>query len=125
MNREEQEIQKALIKHLQIRGVRGCVYWHTPNGAYLGGKRNRKGMSIQGAILKGLGVRAGVSDLIAVHATRVYALELKAPGGTTSKDQDDFLTDMAAQGAVTGVATGLDAAIDQLEAWGLLIGRAT
>jgi hypothetical protein len=64
MNRPELEIQRALIGHLKIRGARGIVYWHTPNGALLGDKRSRKGVSIQGSIFKGLGVRKGVSDLI-------------------------------------------------------------
>ena len=35
MNREEQEIQKTLIAHLKIRGAKGLVYWHTPNGGML------------------------------------------------------------------------------------------
>jgi VRR-NUC domain len=125
MNRDEQEIHKTTIQHLKVRGARGIVYWHTPNGAFLGGKRSRKGISIQGSIFKGLGVRKGVSDIIAVHASKVYALELKAPGGVTSEEQDKFMEDMAAQGAFTAVAEGLDAAIAQLEAWGLLIGRAS
>jgi hypothetical protein len=126
MNRiEQQEIQKPAVQHLKVRGVRGLVYWHTPNGAFLGGKRNRKNISIQGSILKGMGVRAGVSDLILVHASKVYALELKAPGGVTSAEQDKFLEDMAAAGATVAVAVGLDAAIATLESWGLLIGRAS
>jgi hypothetical protein len=125
MNRPEQDIQKALIGHLKIRGARGIVYWHTPNGALLGGKRSCKGVSIQGSIFKGLGVRKGVSDLILVHASKVHALELKAPDGVTSEEQDKFLEDMAAAGAMVAVAEGLDAAIVQLEAWGLLRGVAS
>src|SRR5438477_8050791 len=113
MNREEQQIQKTLIAHLKIRGAKGLVYWHTPNGAFLGGKRSRKGISIQGAIMKGMGARAGVSDLIAVHRSKIYALELKAGKGATTTEQDRFLQDMATQGAMVGVAAGLDAAIAQ------------
>ena len=125
MIREEQDlVQKPLVSHLKIRGVNGLVFWHTPNGAFLGGKRNRKGISIQGSIMKGMGVRKGVSDLILVHDSKIYALELKAVDGGTTEGQDEFLADMAAQGAFTAVAAGLDAAIKQLETWGLLKGRA-
>ena len=125
MNREEQDAQKALIKHLKIRAVRGLVYWHTPNGAYLGGKRSRKGVSIQGSIMKGLGVRAGVSDLILVHGGKIYCLELKkAKDGRPRLEQIDFLGDMERAGAFTAMPAGLDAALATLESWGLLKGRA-
>ena len=63
----EQAIQRSLVQHLRCRGALGAVWWHTPNGAFLGGKRNRRGIAIQGGIMKSLGVRAGVADLCIVH----------------------------------------------------------
>ena len=65
----EQIIHRAVSQHLRPRGVPGLVWWHTPNG----GRRNR----IEGAILNGLGVRPGVTDLILLHHGRAFALELK------------------------------------------------
>ena len=53
--------------HIRQRGVHGLVAWHTPNGLLLGGKLNRKGIAIQGATLKGIGIKAGVSEVIAVY----------------------------------------------------------
>lgn len=122
MDRPEQAIHKAVAQHLRQRCTPGVVWWHTPNGAMLGGKRNRKGIAIQGAIMKGLGVRAGVSDIIAVHAGKIFALELKAPGGRATDAQLEFLADMEKAGAFTCVAEGLDPAVRTLEAWGLLRG---
>ena len=52
----EQAIQRAVCQHLRQRGAAGLVWWHTPNG----GRRS----PIEAAIFNGLGVRAGVSDLI-------------------------------------------------------------
>lgn len=124
MQRPEQDIQKAVIAHLRTRGMPGVVFWHTPNGAFLGGKRNRKGASIQGAVMKGMGVRAGVSDVIAVHQGRIFALELKAPGGRPTESQLEFIADMERAGAFTCLAEGIDRAIAVLESWGLLRGRA-
>ena len=120
----EDDIQRAVFAHIRARRAPGLVAWHTPNGAQLGGKRNLKGIAIQGARLKGLGVRAGVADIIAVHAGRIYALELKAPGGRATESQLEFIAEIEREGGYTCIAEGLDRAIAVLEAWGLLRGRA-
>lgn len=110
----EDGIQRAVFQHIRARGVPGLVAWHTPNG----GKRK----PIEAAIFKGLGVRAGVSDIIAVHAGKIFALELKADGGRPTETQLEFLADIERAGAFTAIATGVDQALATLEAWGLLRG---
>lgn len=125
IKRPEQDIQRAVIQHLRQRGMPGIVFWHTPNGAAYGGKRNRKGVAIQGAIMSGLGVRAGVSDVIAVYSGKIFALELKAPGGRASEAQMEFISDIDRAGAYTALVEGLDAALATLESWGLLRGVRT
>jgi hypothetical protein len=122
VQRPEQDIHKAVAAHLRQRAAPGLVWWHTPNGAMLGGKRSRKGIAIQGSIMKGLGVRAGVSDILALHAGKFFALELKAPGGRPTEDQLAFHSDVQASGGFTCVAEGLDEALRALETWGLLRG---
>lgn len=122
MRRPEQIIHKAVADHLRQRGVPGVVWWHTGQGVKLGGRRNRKGINIQGAIMKGLGVRAGVSDILAFHREKLFALELKAPGETASEDQLKFISEIRDNGGFTCVAEGLDAALRTLETWGLLKG---
>lgn len=119
---EEDRIQRAVANHLRHRAAPGVVWFHVPNGAQLGGKKNREGFPIQAARLKGLGVRPGVSDIIAIHDGKIFALELKAPKGVTSEAQLKFIADVNAAGGYTCVAVGLHAAIKCLEAWGLLRG---
>ncbi len=113
MNRVEQKIHRAVVGHLKIRGVAGLVYWHSPMGIWAGNK-------VQGAIMKSLGARAGVSDLILVHEGKIFALELKAEGGSASEPQIQFIQDMKRAGAFTCIATGIDQALKTLETWGLL-----
>lgn len=134
MLRPEQQIHKAVFAHLKARGAPGIFAWHTPNGAFLGGKRNRKGVSIQGSIFKSLGVVAGIPDVIAIKLVRdrfstaqygqIYALELKAEGGRVTSAQEDTAAAMRGAGAIVGVTYGLDAALAWLEQNGLLVGRA-
>ena len=115
MERREQAIHKAVIGHLRLRGVRGLVYFHCPMGAHYGSKA-------QGGMMKSLGARAGVSDLILVHRSKIFALELKAPGGRATEEQLLFIADMERQGAFCAIATGIDQALKTLEIWGLLRG---
>lgn len=120
MQRPEQEIQRTVVAHLRARAVPGVVFWHTPNGIHIPGRRGY----IQGAIAKGLGVRPGVSDIVALHRREFFALELKAPDGRPTEEQLHFLDDVRAAGGYGGLAEGLDQALRALEMWGLLRGVA-
>jgi hypothetical protein len=92
------------------------------SAAYVGngGKRAR----IEAAILTGLGVRAGVPDLICIKAGQVCSLELKAPKGRFSRDQYETIAALKATGAHVEVASSLDDALRHLERWGISRGRA-
>ena len=112
--RPEQQIQKAVIVHLRVRGVSGLVYTHCPNGGFR--------RPIEAAIFKSLGLRACVSDLLLWHRAKSYALELKAEGGRATAAQLKFIEDMRAAGAEAAISEGLDRALAILESWGLLRG---
>ena len=115
MKHEETKIHQAVVKHLNLRGVQGLVFWHAPLGIYAASK-------FQGALAKSLGARKGVSDLVLVHNSKIYCLELKAEGGRASEEQLLFIADMERQGAFCAIATGIDQALATLEAWQLLRG---
>ncbi len=111
----EAAIQRAVFQHIRQRGALDLFAFHVPNGGY------RK--PIEAAILKGLGVVAGVPDIILIHRGRVYGLELKAEGGRSTEKQLETIAAMGAAGAYCCVAEGLDRALAALEMWGLLKGR--
>jgi hypothetical protein len=113
-NRPEQAIQKAVFAHLAARPTRGVFAFHPANGGW----RSR----VEASIMKGLGVRAGVPDIIAVKDGRAYGLELKAPGGRLSAVQRNCHAALAAAGATVATAGSLDDALGLLERWGLLRG---
>jgi hypothetical protein len=120
----ESEVHRGVVQHLRLRGLPSVVWWHTPNGAYFGGKKSRKGTAIQGAVLKGMGMLPGVSDIVALHNGHFYALELKAPGNVPTEAQLAFIEKVKAAGGDAGWVEGLDRALVVLERWGLLRGRA-
>jgi hypothetical protein len=116
-HRPEDAIQRAVFQHLRTRGTPGMFAFHPANGGYR--------RPIEAAIMKGLGVVAGVPDVIVIREGRVYGLELKAPGGRASAAQLETLAAMEAAGAYTCVAEGLDRALAVLEQWRILRGRAS
>jgi hypothetical protein len=111
----EAQIQRAVFQHFRARGAPGVFAFAVPNGGYR--------TPVEAAILKGMGVVAGVPDVIAIHEGRVYALELKAEGGRATPKQQEAIAAMEAAGAFTAIAEGLCRALAVLEAWRLLRGR--
>lgn len=112
----EDQIQRAVFQHIAARAAPGVYAFHVPNG----GKRK----PIEAAILKGLGVRAGVPDVIAIHKGNVYALELKAEEGRPTPAQLEAIEAIRTAGGFACITYGLDRALACLETWGILRGRA-
>ena len=112
MKRDEDIIQRAVVNLLRASGVANMTWFHVPNG----GRRSR----IEASIMKGLGVRAGVPDIIIIHSGKCYALELKASKGRVSPTQRAMMAEFNDAGITTAVATGMDEAIDQLRDWGVI-----
>ena len=77
---------------------------------------------MEAKILTGLGVTAGVPDLLLWHQGRSYALELKAEAGRVSQSQADMLGRLERAGVLTAVCHGLNPALATLEGWQLLRG---
>ncbi len=111
----EQQVQHAVFEHLRWRGI--AFAFHPANGGWRS--------PIEAKILKGSGVVSGVPDVIAICKGQVFALKLKAPGGRLSPAQKNAHARLRAAGAEVATAVGLDAALQRLEAWNLLIGRAS
>src|SRR5262245_47517248 len=115
--RPEDQIQRAVFQHLRQRPAPGVVAFHVPNG----GARKPSDASM----LKGLAVLAGVHDVIAIKAGRVFALELKAEDGRLTIAQVNTHSALRTAGAEVATTYGLDAAIRQIEQWDLVRGLAS
>ncbi len=84
MKRPEDAIQRACVEYLKLEENLGkLTYFAVPNG----GNRNK----ITGAILKALGARAGVYDLVIIlHGGLAVFAEVKPPNRYPSKEQKEF-----------------------------------
>lgn len=108
----EDQIHRAVVQHLKARACRGVVYFHPANG----GQRNKT----ESARFVGLGVKAGVPDIIIIASGRTFGLELKADKGRVTPIQKAVHEEMRAAGAMVEVSWGLDDALAQLTEWGVL-----
>lgn len=112
----EQQIQRAVFQHLKMRASPGVFAFHVPNGGY---RKPR-----EAAILKGLGVVAGVPDVICIYKGAIYALELKSEEGRPTPKQLEAVDNIRNAGGFACVVQGLDRALRCLETWGILKGQA-
>lgn len=112
MKRPEEVIHKAVVQHLLARSYPDTFWFHPPNG----GKRH----IAEAAKFKAMGVIPGVPDLLILKGGKLYALELKAPGGRLSPSQRMVADRMERCGAELSVAHSIDEALVTLEYWGIL-----
>jgi hypothetical protein len=115
MRRPEQQLQRTVLRHLEVRAARSTYWFHVGNGGWRS--------PAEAKVFKSLGVRPGVPDLILIHQGRTFGLEIKADGGKLTPVQATAHVLMRDAGAEVEVAEGIDAALDQLERWGLLGGK--
>lgn len=94
MSQPEQAFQRAVAAFLDVALPSNC-YW-TAIGHGGGGE-------IRGAILKGMGLKAGCPDVLIVHDGKARFIELKAPRGALSQSQK--LAHLALTNAGASVAT--------------------
>jgi hypothetical protein len=74
--------------------------------------------------MKGMGVKAGIPDIVAVRRGVFFGLELKASNGRLTAAQRDTHAALSEAGATVAVACGLDDALSVLVRWGILRGTA-
>jgi len=125
--RPEAAIHAAVCDHLRLRAKPDVLWLHVPNG----GSRDIR----EAANLKRMGTLAGASDLLLFRpgacphcgSARLegFALELKSDGGRLTDAQREFLWRFSEVGGHTCIAENLDRALEVLERWRILRGRAS
>ena len=113
----EAQLQRLIFEHVRARGAARTFLFHPMNGGiHQIGRR--------AGINSAMGVVSGVPDLIGVREGRFFALELKTENGRLSDAQQDVLIRLREAGATATHTHGLDQALQILERWQLLRGRA-
>ncbi|HMF72302.1 MAG TPA: VRR-NUC domain-containing protein [Flavitalea sp.] len=109
----EESIHKTIIQwvrnHPKLKKM-GNLVMHFPNE----GKRSLR----YGKLMKDLGMRKGVSDLLIAMPRHGYGgawIEIKSRGGIVSKEQNNFLSDMRQQNYFTAVCWSIDEGIKTID----------
>lgn len=108
----EDNFQIALCRILTARCK--CLWFHVPNG----GARN----AVTGAILKAMGTKPGVADLLFFPppTATMHALELKSPKKKPRDTQRAFANEVKRMGGEYEFSDCMDDAIAILRKWGIL-----
>lgn len=107
----EQALHRSIAQLLDRVLPKDAFWFHVPNG----GKRNKT----EAGILKALGVRAGVPDILIAFRGGLYAIELKAANGRLTAAQKDTIPRMQSAGVQTAVCRSIDDVVAELGAWGI------
>jgi hypothetical protein len=120
----EDQMQAAVVQHIQLRHAPGLVFWHTPNSSKMGGKRTSSGVPLAAMRLKKLGLLPGVSDLVFIRLGVFYALELKVAPNKPTEAQWDFINAVNNAGGHACWTDDFDRALAILETWDLIRSQA-
>ncbi|RAK51609.1 VRR-NUC domain-containing protein [Phenylobacterium soli] len=108
--RPEQDLQLAVARYID-RAYPGLIWWHTPNAS---GNRGAR----LGGILKAMGVKAGVPDIVIILPTGQAAfIELKAGKGRLSEPQEAFRDKVRSFACLWAECRSLVEVEGTLEAW--------
>lgn len=109
MKRPEQDLQIAVASFIE-RAAPGLLFFHPANG----GARSK----VEGAVLKAMGVKAGVPDfVILLPNAGVAFIELKAGKGVLSPPQKQWRDDLRARGYLWAEARSIEEVEDLLTTW--------
>lgn len=110
----EANIQRQIVTFLRAVLPIGSIVHHCANEAAGGGAaaRNRQ------AILRGLGVHAGFSDLIVISSGQVLFLEVKSAAGRLSGPQEAFRDAVQGQGLPWALVRSVDDVVAALRVHG-------
>lgn len=110
MKRPEQALHKTVARYLDLFLPKTATWFHPANGGY-----RRK---VEAAILKGMGVRAGIPDIVIVWEGRAYFIELKAGTGKLTDHQVNMMRLLTDAGAGWRCCTSLNDVMETLKGWG-------
>ena len=106
----EADLQRAVVTALRFALPKGAIIHHCANEVTEAGPRGAK----RQAILAGMGIHPGFSDLMILCEGRVLFLELKSVKGRLSPAQEAFRDAVTAQGFGWGLVRSLDDALGAL-----------
>ena len=113
MNRLERQIHRAMCELLTIGAVPNCFWFLREKGGWRS-PTETKFFDSDGVCA------AGLPTLILIYMGRIYALELRPKGARLTPEQKSCQGLMREAGAIVETAYGIEPAIEQLAAWGLL-----
>ena len=113
--RPEADLQRAIVATLRAALPKGAILHHSAHEFGMGGERGRK----RQAVLSGMGVHAGWSDLVVLAEGRVVFIEVKSARGRLTERQTAFGAAVRAQGHGFAVARSVEEALGAVSAHGI------
>ena len=111
----EDDLHRAIVGMIAVEAKPGVIAFHPANG----GKRGKA----EAGRLKGMGVVAGIPDLIVVADGKTFGLEIKTEAGRLSGAQKAMANRFRRAGCAYEVARSITGARQILRRWGAIAGQ--
>ena len=111
----EADIQRAIVSFLRAVLPKGSIVHHAVNEVASG----RHTGHMRQAILVGMGVHPGFTDLVVISQGQVVFLEVKSPSGRLRPAQEAFRDDVIKQGFGWALVRSMDDALAALRKHGV------
>lgn len=108
-NAPEQVLQRAVAQYLDARLPAAAMWFHPPNGGNLS--------KAQAGIMKAMGLKPGVPDIVILANGSAYFIELKAPRGYPTPEQREWHQRLRAGHYGIAVARDLETVARLLVEW--------
>lgn len=109
--RTEQTLQVSLVRVLSFALTAETAFFHVGNGGYR--------TYAEAGIFRAMGVKAGVPDLVFIHAGHAFGLELKSDEGQLSIAQRAMQAELREAGMRIETVRSVDEALERLREMGV------
>lgn len=107
---KEQRLHRQIAQFLSVALLPPAWFTTVPAGG---------GGLVRGKILKGLGLKIGVPDVLVCYQGIAHFIEIKTRTGRVAPEQKACHADLVAAGCKVGVARSIDDVVSLLTAWGI------
>lgn len=102
INLTEKQIQSQILQWLESQKI---FHWRQNTGGMKRRYEDKNGNSKEYFVRFGY---PGISDILGCHLGRMFAIEVKRPGGRLTREQKQFLLNLRSAGGVAIVSDSLD-----------------
>ena len=109
----ENDIQKQILDYLTLKNI---FHWRQNTGGMVKDYETKSGEKKKYFVKFG---KAGISDILGCHRGKMFAVEVKRPGGKATDNQKEFQRDLVRAGGIGIICWSFKEFVEDWNSWNL------